>query len=153
MEMERMAMQFNSTTDYAIRTVVFLAIQGKITTSAKIANRTAIPRNYQLKVMEPLVREGILQRIQGVKGGFCLGREATNITLYDIIRTIEKTVHISRCMDDEDCCSLHATAYCPVRSLYERIEVDLEHHLKEVTIDTLVTELTKRNSLCFHKAQ
>jgi DNA-binding IscR family transcriptional regulator len=54
-------------------------------TSLEISQAMVIPRNYQLKITGPLVKAGILKRTQGMKGGFCLGRAAETITLYDIV--------------------------------------------------------------------
>ena len=43
-------MQFNITTDYAIRTVLYLAMKNRLATAAEISEAMHIPKNYQLKV-------------------------------------------------------------------------------------------------------
>ncbi|MCH4167116.1 MAG: Rrf2 family transcriptional regulator [Megasphaera sp.] len=136
-------MQFNITTDYAIRTVLFLAIQQKRMTSLEISQAMVIPRNYQLKITGPLVKAGILKRTQGMKGGFCLGRAASAITLYDIVDVMESTKRINRCLEEDAYCSRFATEHCPVRQCYEVMQTEIERRLKEVTMEKLVIRLMK----------
>jgi|GEM_PF-1665194 len=48
-------MQINVTTDYAIRAVLYLAIQNKVTTSNDIASAMGIPNSYILKITNKLL--------------------------------------------------------------------------------------------------
>jgi Rrf2 family protein len=133
-------MQFNITTDYAIRTVLYLSIKGEIATAKEIAAAMGIPSYYQLKVTAKLVKSGIVRRIQGVKGGFILNRDITEITLYDIINAIEPTMRINRCLEDDQYCSRFATANCPVRSFYVSMQGKVETLLRTMTVASLLGE-------------
>jgi Rrf2 family protein len=130
-------MQFNITTDYAIRTVLYLAITKRLATATEISKAMNIPQNYQLKVTSPLVKKGILKRVQGVKGGFCLGRDSKDITLYDIINTMETTTHINPCLDKRKSYGRFTDTPCPIRDFYETIQVELEEHLQQTTVNQL----------------
>ncbi|MCH4178743.1 MAG: Rrf2 family transcriptional regulator [Megasphaera sp.] len=130
-------MQFNITTDYAIRTVLYLAITKRLATATEISKAMNIPQNYQLKVTSPLVKKGILKRIQGVKGGFCLGRDSKDITLYDIINTMETTTNINPCLDKRKGGGRFTDTPCPIRDFYERIQMDLEEQLQQMTVNKL----------------
>ncbi len=48
-----------------------------------------IPKSFAAKILQKLVRAGIVSSFQGIKGGFRLARPADEITLYDVIRVIE----------------------------------------------------------------
>lgn len=48
-------MQINVTTDYAIRIVLYLAIQNKVTTSKDIAMAMGIPKSYIFKITNKLI--------------------------------------------------------------------------------------------------
>ena len=52
-------MQLNVTTDYAIRTVLYLAIKDELATSNEIAMAMGIPPSYVLKITSKLVVAGI----------------------------------------------------------------------------------------------
>lgn len=137
-------MQFNITTDYAIRTVLYLAIKNEISTSREISEAMGIPVYYQLKITTKLVQNGIIRRIQGVKGGFILQKAATDITLYDIINAMEITMRINRCLEDDQYCSRFATKNCPVRLFYVTMQRNIEYMLKGITVAALLAPSNKR---------
>ena len=78
-------MQLNVTTDYAIRTVLYLAVKDELATANEIATAMGIPPSYVLKITRKLVAAGIIKRIVGAKGGFLLAKKQTEISLYEII--------------------------------------------------------------------
>jgi Rrf2 family protein len=137
-----MNMQFNITTDYAIRTVMYLAMRNTLTKAVEISTAMGIPRNYQLRITKPLVKKGILQCVQGVKGGFYLNKPSKNITLYDIVTAIEITSCITKCLENESYCGPFTTGKCPIRSFYKGLQTDIDEHLKKITIEQLVKKYT-----------
>lgn len=66
-------MQLNVTTDYAIRTVLYLAIKDELATSNEIAMAMGIPPSYVLKITSKLVAAGIIKRIVGAQGRLFAG--------------------------------------------------------------------------------
>ena len=66
-------MQLNVTTDYAIRTVLYLAIKDELATSNEIAMAMGIPPSYVLKITSKLVVAGIIKRIVGAQGRLFAG--------------------------------------------------------------------------------
>jgi Rrf2 family protein len=131
-------MQFNITTDYAIRTVLYLAMKDRLATAAEISEAMHIPKNYQLKVTSPLVKKGILTRIQGVKGGFCLGRDSRDITLYDIVSTMETTTHLNPCLEKKQNGNPFTETPYPVSDFYEIMQTDMDGRLQGMTVASLV---------------
>lgn len=63
-------MQLNVTTDYAIRTVLYLAIKDELATSNEIAMAMGIPPSYVLKITSKLVVAGIIKRISQRRSAF-----------------------------------------------------------------------------------
>lgn len=56
-------MQLNVTTDYAIRTVLYLGQCKKIASATEISNEMGIPRGYLEKVLSKLKRQNIFPQI------------------------------------------------------------------------------------------
>ena len=133
-------MQLNITTDYAIRTVLFLAIKGTHVPSNEIATNMGIPSHYILKITTKLTEGGLLQRLRGIKGGFALAKKPEDITLYDIINLFEPTLRLNRCLEDDKYCSRFATANCPVRSFYINLQNAWEKNLHSITILELMNK-------------
>jgi Rrf2 family protein len=59
--------------------------------SVDIAQREAIPARYLEPVLQELVRENILTGIRGPAGGYRLRRPAEEISVGDIVRTVQRT--------------------------------------------------------------
>jgi Rrf2 family protein len=135
-------MQFNITTDYAVRTVLFLAGRGCLTTAREISEATGIPPSYQLKLTSRLVRAGIVKRMQGRNGGFLLNQDKEDITLFDIMSTMEKTMRVSPCLEQDGSCHF-AGQHCPVRAYYQQVQQHLEESLKSVTVASLLAKSPK----------
>lgn len=132
-------MQLNITTDYAIRTVLYLAVRNLMTTSSEIAVAMRIPENYILKITKKLQKAGIVQREVGAKGGFILAKSMEEINLYEIIELMEPKMKINRCLEDDEYCSRFATEQCPVRKFYSNLQNELETKLKEMTVMSLLS--------------
>lgn len=134
-------MQFNITSDYAIRTVLCLAMHPeRCCTAAEIQQQMGVPATYLHKVTVPLKRAGILQATKGNGGGYRLCRNPTMISLYDILFLTEQTLEINGCLVDESFCSRHAIETCPVRRIYRNISATLKQSLQQTTIEHLLEQ-------------
>ncbi|MFR1481658.1 RrF2 family transcriptional regulator [Phascolarctobacterium faecium] len=126
-------MELNVTTDYAIRTVLYLAIKNELATANEIATAMGIPPSYVLKITRKLVVAGIIKRIVGAKGGFLLAKKQT-----EIINVLEATTKLNRCLEADKYCSRFATENCPVRAFYCELQGLIEKKLKATTIASLL---------------
>lgn len=84
-------MNISARCEYACRALVELALlpTGATITSGQIADRRHIPEKYLVHIMLQLKRAGLVRSIRGAQGGFTLGRQATDITLLDIVQAID----------------------------------------------------------------
>ena len=134
-------MQLNVTTDYAIRTVLYLAIKDELATSNEIAMAMGIPPSYVLKITSKLVVAGIIKRIVGsdlFRAGFLLAKKPTEISLYEIINVLEATTKLNRCLEVGRYCSRFATENCPVRAFYCELQSLIEKKLQAMTVASLL---------------
>ncbi len=104
--------------DYAIRIVHCLAVGGRRTDAKTIAQRTGVTLRFALKILRKLVAAGIVCSFKGTQGGYEIARPLAEITLRDVIETVEGPYALSRCVDDAgdyicsnpnggSCCSFH----------------------------------------------
>ena len=61
----------------------------KAVLSSAIAKEYAIPLEYLLKILQQLVRGGVLRSKRGPRGGFTLARPAEEITMLEIIESVD----------------------------------------------------------------
>lgn len=133
-------MQLSITTDYGIRAVMCLLERRSVVTSHELSEKMGIPKNYVLKVARKLIDAGMVESIQGVRGGLQITERGKRATLWEIIRIMEATVAINKCLESEDSCSRCAESVCPVRKAYGMIQEILEENLSAVSIAALLEE-------------
>ena len=110
------------TCEYAIQAVIYLAKkpEGKYTLIREISKELEIPHHFLGKIMQTLVKEGMLISYKGPKGGLALSKKPSEITLMDVITIIDGTDFTTRCImgldkcDESMNCPLHA-AWCDKR--------------------------------------
>ena len=80
---------FKLQTDYALRTLIYLARADRRATVAEIAADYGISRDHLFKVVQQLVRMGFVVSHPGRKGGVRLGRDADSIRCGDVVAGFE----------------------------------------------------------------
>lgn len=123
-------------TDYAVRTVLYLAQQkDRIESVANIAHAMHIPKSFLAKILQRLVRSHILTSSRGAKGGFLLGKEPSEISLQSIIKVIQGPAGINVCAIR---CKMGTT--CANHPVWEEIRKEVEKRLKWETVDKLISK-------------
>lgn len=131
-------MQFNITTDYAIRTVLYLGQCKKRASTTEIAKEMGIPRGYLEKVLSKLKKAEYISANLGTKGGYSLNKTLKEITLGDVIRIMENTTKINRCLEQDNFCNRNAADFCAVRKYYMRVQKELEDKFFNVSLEEII---------------
>ena len=131
-------MQFNITTDYAIRTVLYLGQCKKRASTTEIAKEMGIPRGYLEKVLSKLKKAEYIPANLGTKGGYSLNKSLKEITLGDVIRIMENTTKINRCLEQDNFCNRNAADFCAVRKYYVRVQKELEEKFFNVSLEEII---------------
>lgn len=84
-------MQLNKQTDFAIRTLMYLAQlpQPQTTQVATVSNLFSISPNHLAKVVNKLANLGYLTSIRGRNGGIRLGKPAQDIIIGEVVVAME----------------------------------------------------------------
>ena len=124
-------------TDYAIRTVLYLARDRDRTANVtEVSHAMQIPKSFLAKVLQRLVRHHILSSMRGVGGGFRLAKKPSEISLLAIMEAVQGPAAINVCAIDSKRCRLSAT--CSVHPVWVNIRQELEKRLRRQTVDKLV---------------
>jgi Rrf2 family protein len=101
--------------DYALMAVRHLALQpGSPSTSAReIAEQYDIPLELMAKVLQRLVRAGILISTQGTRGGYTLSRPSSVISVADVIQAIDGPFTVTACSTEKHDCEQYGK--CSIR--------------------------------------
>lgn len=131
-------MQLNVTTDYGIRVLLALHQKRGMATADEISDMMGISHRYLIKVVSKLKKSGFIKSIPGPTGGYRLEVPISEITVGQVCLSMEKTMKINRCMDQEGECSRNAQIYCPVRKFYFDLQKHLEQHWFSISLQKII---------------
>lgn len=90
--------QLAQRTDYALRTLVFLALQSNhLSNLNEISQKFRIAREHLIKIVGKLSKRGYVTTMRGNGGGIRLNLATLDITLYEIVAYFESTLNIIDC--------------------------------------------------------
>ena len=131
-------MRLGKTSIYGIFAVLYVAkskdckpVQGR-----EIAETYGIPVEYLLKILQSLVRVGVLRSVRGRTGGFSINRSPHEVTLEAIIDVLEPAADINELLNNSVPGHLRVKSF--LRSIYEDTMHKMQRSLKDVSIGQLV---------------
>jgi Rrf2 family protein len=130
--------------DYALIAMKHLALRtdrAQASSSAReIAEMYDIPIELMAKVLQRLVRGGLLISQQGTRGGYLLGRMPSQISVADVIQAIDGPVTVTACSTDEGQ-QCEQFSKCNVRDPLWRVRERILSALGECTIAELAADV------------
>lgn len=126
--------------EYGIIALMDLAGSSRIdpVTTKAVAENNNIPQELLGKIMQCLVKNGILNSVQGVKGGYKLGRDPGQISLKHIIEVLDGPISITACNHIEvDDCNCNLLPNCSIKSPMEIIQSELNTYFGKISLNDL----------------
>ena len=130
-------MQISRRVDYGLRAVIYLSDQepGKCSSIAEIAIHQGVPRKFLEKIIQDLVRGGLIQSKRGSAGGYKLARSAETISFCDVIEAIEGPISVNACMDHAVGCD--QMPRCTMIGVWSEVQRSVTEVLSRTTIAAL----------------
>ena len=134
-------------TDYAIIALSHMAQQpGVPCTAREVALRFNVPHALLMNVLKTLTHGELVRSIRGPKGGYVLARSTDQISLHDIIDSVEGPVRFVKCADDlgvgESPCEL--LSVCPVTRPIRKVHQKLTDFLHTITLSDIAHDVDYR---------
>lgn len=129
-------MRLSLHTDYALRTLMFLAAEQRRVQIAEIAEFFQISKDHLAKVVQRLAQVGLIRSIRGVGGGLELARPADSISLLDVIEPIEGSLHLLDCVAIDDVCVIQPG--CRLKTILSEAEQLQRDYFAKFTIADVV---------------
>ena len=126
--------------DYALMAVRHLALKaGPASASAReIAEQYDIPIELMAKVLQRLVRAGLLSSTQGTRGGYTLSRPSAAISVADVIQAIDGPFTVTACSSEKNDCEQYSK--CSIRDPLWQIRERIAATLGTVSIAEMAAE-------------
>ena len=133
----------SKTTEYALRAVVYIALndaQGVKVGIKEIAKELELPAHFMGKILQDLVRKGVISSVKGPGGGFFLHRAASDINLLEVVQVIDGLEAFRRCgMGMKQCSDTHP---CPLHNDIKAYRDQLLKVFSTRTIQDLVDSIS-----------
>ena len=128
--------------EYAVRCVIFLSHRGvdRIVSRKEIARVMEIPNPFLGKIAQELARAGIIEIVQGAKGGYRLLVPPEKLTLLDVVEAVIGEIYLNDCVLRPDSCKRSIT--CSVHRIWEQARDQLRTTLKQSTFAQIMAEDT-----------
>ena len=132
-------MRLSLQTDYALRTLMFLAVNEGHHSIADISASYGISKNHLMKVAQRLVSEGFVTSVRGRSGGLKLAWPADRINVGKVVRRMEDTGGFVDCSEPSGKGCI-VTPVCGLRHvLANSIEAFMEY-LDQYMVDDLIAD-------------
>ena len=126
--------------DYALIAMKHLAQKRDVASvsAREIAENYDIPIELMAKVLQRLVRTGLLTSQQGTRGGYALSRPATSVSVADVIQAIDGPFTVTACSMENSGCEQYGK--CSVRGPLWQIRERIVQTLGMVTLADMASE-------------
>jgi Rrf2 family protein len=129
-------MQITRETDYAIRCVLHLSKDpDRVIMVDSIARDKKIPKSFLAKILQKLTKAGIVKSFRGVNGGYQLDKHPSEVSLLNIIESIEGPVVMNECAMNKKICDMSDS--CTVHPVWVKIRKVVEGALSDYNLETL----------------
>ena len=134
-------MRLSLHTDFALRTLMLLAVTDGHRSIAEIARAYGISKNHLMKVAQRLVAEGFVEAARGRSGGLQLARPPSEINVGVVVRTMEETGSFVECFDPAtNTCVITPT--CRLRNALSGAVEAFSLYLDQFSIADMIADTT-----------
>ena len=123
---------------YAVTAVLDLAFHednGPVSLAA-ISERQHISLSYLEQLFARLRRNGVVKSTRGPGGGYTLNRDATEISVSDVILAVDESCQIAACDDTESC---HGDYQCLTHDLWNELSNEIRTFLDGISLAEMMS--------------
>ena len=135
-------MRITQEADYALRISYLLAQSGKLMDAGSISQAVGVSDRFTVKILRKLVQSGIVTSQKGACGGYMLAASPSEVSMRQILETIDGPMMISRCLESGYECSRTGENRhcCTFHRIFERLNRRIAEKLDTVTLDRVIGE-------------
>ena len=113
-------MKISRKASYAVRALAYLARNEEKSRErflvAEVSAAVDIPRSFLAKIFQDLSKSRIVNSRRGAGGGFYLSRSASEITMRDVVESLEGEIAVRDCIADSQACDYEGN--CSLKSVW-----------------------------------
>lgn len=129
-------MQLKASTDYGMRTVLYLAAQDTTCSSKDISQNMSIPRDYLIQLAQLLRNAGIIEARPGKHGGYSLAKDPAEISMLEVMEALgddAKQSTLEKRFERKSSPMMQG-----VKDMYDLVQESFDAYLGSLTVDKLL---------------
>lgn len=125
--------------DYGLLAIAYIAgnYGERVVNTKEIAETYGIPVELLAKILQRMVKGGLITSISGPKGGYALSMSPSRITVAQIIEALEGDLNILGCSEET-----HSKCFqferCNIRTPMQKLEYRILELLQKTTLEELM---------------
>lgn len=131
--------------DYALMALQHIAsvqlgdvTPGRVVNTKEIAEEYNIPLELLAKVLQALSKAGVIDSHNGPKGGYILARSANEITIAQILESIEGPLSITDCSHEKEGELCMQREHCNIRTPLLKVQDSIFQLLNSMTLKDMM---------------
>lgn len=126
--------------EYGILALQYITIHSEKVISAKeISEQMGIPYEFLSKTLQQLMKKGLIQSHQGIKGGYVLSKKPTDLTIKDIIIALEGKASFLDCFVSSNGLICDRSPNCTIKDPMEKLQFKVMQVFGTTTIAEIAT--------------
>jgi len=109
----------------------------------EIAGREEISEGYLQHIVDTLKGSGLVLSNRVSHGGYTLAKKPEEITLRDILGSLEGSITLTECVENPDICK--RSPHCTTRDIWKSLCENFSRSLQEITLKSMVEQKTGRD--------
>lgn len=126
---------FSEAASIGIHALIILARTEKPMNAIRLSEEIGSSKHHIGKVLQRLVKDGLLVSSRGPSGGFALKKNPTDIKIYDIYSSIEGEIENEGCPDDFQVCPVDK---CFRNNIIKKLTQDFVTYLDKYSLADFV---------------
>jgi Rrf2 family protein len=139
-------MQLTRAADYGVRVMIHLASADPSARASltELADAADVSPAFLSKVLQRLVRSGLVASRRGKKGGFDLLDRGRAASLLEILQALDGVPELNLCLASGGC---DRSSWCAAHSVWQEAQTRMRAVLSAATLEQLVVETRARKAL------
>ncbi len=127
-------LKFTKKVDYGLIALKYIASHGNggVISAREIAEKYYLPPDLLAKILQSLARSGIIQSQAGSGGGYRLARDPSEVTLKEIVHSIDGSPRMVGCGKGSVPCIIEP--HCTIKGVLQNVEKKLISFLDTITL-------------------
>lgn len=129
--------KLNRKVEYSLMALKYIhARSAEKVTAKEVAESLHTSFDVMARVMQIMAQKGLLVSEQGAAGGYRLGPNINDTSLFDLVEMIEGPTSLVKCISEERGCDIQSS--CNIVSPVKTLNQKLNNFFKEISVRELV---------------